>query len=91
MVVDLNLAAVVHNNDDPLGNNVTDFKTSFIPISNTMTKSKPILILLISLNTIVLLGQVFPEGAPPFAQIVNILFLLSSLIFFIWLFKRMKE
>lgn len=49
-----------------------------------MTKiKKPALIILIILNSVVLLGQVFPEGAPPFAKIVNLVFLVSSLIFFI--------
>jgi hypothetical protein len=47
-----------------------------------MTK-KPILILLVILNFMVLLGQLWPEFAPPFASTVNILFLIFSLLFFI--------
>jgi hypothetical membrane protein len=49
---------------------------------------KPIIVILIILNVIVLLGQLWPEGAPPFARIVNIVFLFSSLIFFILTYKR---
>jgi len=45
-------------------------------------KNRIILIALIVLNTIVLLGQIWPEGAPPFARIVNIVFLIGSLLFF---------
>jgi hypothetical protein len=43
---------------------------------------KPIIILLLILNVIVLLGQVWPEGAPPFARAVNLVFLTLSLIYF---------
>ena len=41
------------------------------------------LIVLIVLNVIVLLGQVWPEGAPPFARTVNIIFLVLSLTVFV--------
>lgn len=44
---------------------------------------KPFLILLVILNFLVLLGQLWPEFAPPFASTVNILFLIFSLLFFI--------
>ena len=40
-------------------------------------------VLLIVLNCVVLLGQLWPEGAPPFARAVNILFLVLSLLYFI--------
>ncbi|MBA3882309.1 MAG: hypothetical protein H0X73_06225 [Chthoniobacterales bacterium] len=40
-------------------------------------------VLLVVLNCIVLLGQLWPEGAPPFARAVNILFLVLSLIYFV--------
>ncbi|MBL8000680.1 MAG: hypothetical protein JNL05_01855 [Flavobacteriales bacterium] len=40
------------------------------------------LILLIVLNIVVLLGQLWPEGAPPFARWVNILFLAGTLGYF---------
>lgn len=49
-----------------------------------MDKNKKfILVVLIMLNAVVLLGQIYPEGVPPFARIVNITFLVLSLIFFI--------
>lgn len=54
-----------------------------------MKKSKKLfLILLILLNTIVLLGQVYPQGVPPFARIVNIFFLVANLIFIFSLIGR---
>jgi len=45
-------------------------------------KSRAILTILIVLNCIVLLGQLWPAGAPPFARSVNILFLIGSLAYF---------
>jgi hypothetical membrane protein len=54
-----------------------------------MTKNKTtLLILLIVLNSVVLLGQIYPEGVPPFARIVNIVFLVSSLIYFVLQVKK---
>jgi len=47
-----------------------------------------IIIVLIVLNTVVLTGQIWPEGAPPFARIVNIIFLALSLIYFILSIKK---
>jgi hypothetical protein len=44
---------------------------------------KAVIITLLILNAIVLLGQLWPEGAPPFARIVNILFLIGSFAFFL--------
>jgi hypothetical protein len=40
--------------------------------------------LLILLNVVVLLGQLWPEGAPPFARTVNVLFLVLTLGLFLW-------
>jgi len=40
---------------------------------------RPLLVVLLILNTIVLLGQIWPEGAPPFARTVNIAFLIASM------------
>ena len=49
-----------------------------------MNKSrKTLIIVLLILNVVVLLGQIWPEGAPPFAHAVNLVFLFGSLIFFI--------
>lgn len=45
--------------------------------------SKVITIILIILNSIVLLGQLWPEGAPPFAGVINIITLIFNLVFFI--------
>lgn len=46
--------------------------------------------LLLVLNTIVLLGQLWPEGAPPFARIVNIITLGLNIAFFMSLIKISK-
>lgn len=48
-----------------------------------MKKSILILGVLLLLNGIVLLGQLWPEGAPPFARTVNIIFLALSFVYFI--------
>lgn len=44
---------------------------------------RPILWILIVLNAMVLLGQIWPEGAPPFARTANIVFLAGSLAWFL--------
>lgn len=50
------------------------------------------LIVLIILNAVVLLGQIWPAGAPPFARAVNILFLtLSMAVFCILLTRRVSR
>ena len=46
-------------------------------------QNRPFLIAMIVLNVIVLLGQLWPEGAPSFAGAVNIAFLIASLVFFV--------
>ena len=51
-------------------------------------KKKPVLIALIVLNAVVLLGQLWPEGAPPFAQWVNIGFLVGSLTWFVGALRK---
>jgi hypothetical protein len=51
---------------------------------------KTVLIILILLNLIVLLGQLWPEGAPPFARIVNIVFLFASLAAFVSILLQKK-
>lgn len=45
-----------------------------------LRKFRPLLWLLLILNAVVLLGQLWPEGAPPFARTVNIIFLALSLV-----------
>jgi hypothetical protein len=52
---------------------------------------KTILILLIVLNIVVLLGQLWPEGAPPFAGAVNLIFLFGSLACFIAAFIELRK
>ena len=42
--------------------------------------NKPILIILLVLNAVVLLGQQWPEGAPPFARVVNLIFLVGVML-----------
>ena len=49
---------------------------------------RALLIVLLILNVVVLLGQVWPEGAPPFARAVNIAFLSGSLIYFLSQLKK---
>lgn len=44
---------------------------------------KSTLIIFIILNAVVLLGQIWPEGAPPFARIVNIIFLVATFAYFL--------
>jgi hypothetical protein len=56
-----------------------------------MKINKSIIFILIILNAVVLLGQILPEGAPPFARIVNIIFLSMSFTFFIWILIKNKS
>ncbi len=44
---------------------------------------KTLLYFMVILNTVVLLGQIWPEGAPPFALVVNIGALALNIIFLI--------
>jgi hypothetical protein len=48
-----------------------------------LATARPLLVLLLVLNAVVLLGQIYPEGAPPFARTVNIVFLVLSLAYFL--------
>lgn len=48
-----------------------------------MRSQRALLMLLVMLNAVVLLGQVWPAGAPPFARAVNIVFLVMSLGYFL--------
>ena len=49
---------------------------------------KTLMLVLMVLNSIVLLGQVWPEGAPPFARVVNIVFLAANLAFLVTAWRR---
>ena len=44
---------------------------------------RAVLVLLLVLNAVVLLGQLWPAGAPPFARAVNIVFLAASFVYFL--------
>lgn len=52
------------------------------------TTRKIILVVLLILNSMVLCGQIWPEGAPPFAHTVNIIALCGNIFFFISLFRK---
>lgn len=41
---------------------------------------KPVLLVILLLNLMVLLGQLWPEGAPPFARIINVITLTADVI-----------
>lgn len=54
-----------------------------------MTRTrKIILVVLVILNFMVLSGQVWPAGAPPFAHIVNVITLCGNILFFISLLGK---
>jgi hypothetical protein len=47
---------------------------------------RALIVVLLILNAIVLIGQVWPAGAPPFARAVNVATLIGNVIVFIvWL------
>jgi len=50
--------------------------------------NKPLILVLLMLNIIVLLGQLWPEGAPPFARFVNIAFLAATLFHFVMVWRK---
>ncbi|MEI6816613.1 MAG: hypothetical protein WCL14_08380 [Bacteroidota bacterium] len=52
---------------------------------------KAILIILLVLNSMVLMGQLWPEGVPPFARSINIIFLSVSLLYFMYLMRIPKD
>ena len=68
---------------------VPAMKPGMKTLMKTITKS--LLLVLIVLNVVVLLGQIWPEGAPPFARTVNIAFLVASLLYFLWQLRRAKK
>lgn len=49
-------------------------------------QNKYFITVLLILNGIVLLGQIWPEGAPPFARVINIVVLASDFLYFCVLF-----
>lgn len=53
-----------------------------------MAIPRALLLLLVVLDAIVLLGQLWPAGAPPFARVVNIVFLALNLVVLLLLLRR---
>lgn len=51
---------------------------------------RPLLVVLVLLNVVVLLGQLWPEGAPQFARTVNVTFLVTSLVVFAGMLLRRR-
>jgi hypothetical protein len=58
---------------------------------NKNMRKKSTLILAIVLNCIVLLGQLWPKGAPPFAGIVNIFTMILNLPIFINIIRNYNK
>jgi hypothetical protein len=55
-----------------------------------MKAPRILLLVLVILNAIVLLGQLWPAGAPPFARSVNIAFLSASLCYYALALSRAR-
>ena len=51
-------------------------------MSKLSTPHRRLLAVLLLVNAMVLLGQLWPEGAPPFARLVNVGFLVASAGYF---------
>lgn len=51
------------------------------------TPKRIFIIILLVLNAVVLLGQIWPEGAPPFAKVVNLITLGLNVSFLLTLIK----
>jgi|GEM_PF-1375587 len=56
-----------------------------------ITAKRMFILVLLILNTVVLLGQVWPEHAPPFAKIVNIITLGLNVSFLLTMVKGSKR
>jgi hypothetical protein len=52
---------------------------------------KGLLSILIILNLLILLGMLWPEGAPPFAPVVNMLTLVLNVAFLTYLLRMRKD
>ena len=59
-------------------------------IKNKNTEKAWVIVLMI-LNVMVLTGQLWPEGAPPFARMVNLIFLFSNFVFLIVCLKNQEK
>lgn len=73
---------------EPRYSHVTARLSTKLPAAGIDLLSEPMvraaLAILVLLNLVTLTGQLWPEGAPPFARTVNILFLASNLGFLLW-------
>lgn len=54
------------------------------------TAKRTFILILLVLNIVVLLGQLWPEGAPPFANIVNMVTLGLNISFLMTMIKSPK-
>jgi len=54
------------------------------------SQTRAVVAVLLVLNVVVLLGQLWPEGAPPFARVVNIAFLVATLAYFMTTLLRSR-
>jgi hypothetical protein len=59
-------------------------------IKNKNTEKAWVIVLMI-LNVMVLTGQLWPEGAPLFARMVNLIFLFSNFVFLIVCLKNQEK
>lgn len=64
--------------------------SNFIANKLSFVNRKIALIVLLLVNALVLLGQIWPEGAPPFARSVNIAAGCANLIFIVACLRRKR-
>ncbi len=62
--------------------------TRYIFLEQSPMPPRSLLVVLLVVGAVVLLGQIWPEGAPPFARIVNIAFVATTLAVFAALLRR---
>ncbi len=62
--------------------------TRYIFLDQSPMPPRPLLVVLLVIGAVVLLGQIWPEGAPPFARAVNIVFVATTLAVFAALLRR---
>ena len=55
------------------------------------TAKRTFIIILLVLNALVLLGQIWPEGTPPFARAVNLITLGLNISFLLTMIKSPKK
>lgn len=77
-----------HTSELPSNTTVHYSRPVSAPIPQARSWHRPYLIVLLVANSMVLLGQLWPEGAPPFARWVDIGFLIASWITLAVLLRR---